>query len=1087
MEPLTLAVFSGQSVMLWVRPAEAMETRLASRRHSTVGGGKKGQVHFRLTSAGNVPVPFFSCVAITCLGIGASPLPAQQRDLVTVTDPFEQPLDGRWSVAGGDWRVVEGRLEASGSGNLFLADRSWRDLEVGVTVSMGECRGPAYWAGIRLRADSTRGSGTGYLVYLRRNGSLEIYHEGKILAAGQTHASEALQAGASVRLGARVEGGTIEGLLDGEVAVTTKHDAIRWGELALAVCECRTTFDDFACEGTTAGGIIYGDVIVQDDMLPARGALVETYHSMDGYPSLELKATHADDEGRYYLEGLPPGERAYWVRACKKGYGGGTGWFLTVSATQPTRCDLLLLTAPPIPIWVDSAATVAEGPWQEADDPQCYGGSRLVVRQTVEPGQSLPPARCSFEVPEGGAYVLHLASGLYPEPHYWSPFAWRLDEGQWHEAAESLVIESPRYGDRLTLVWARTEPVSLAAGRHVLSLRPSGPWVGAPSEQYWTSDALAVERLPEPAEPETANASQPVLRWQGGEGREVVLQLSSEEDFSDGTLTVPHLTGGNWQVPADLRLADGDYWWRLKTHMPEDRWLRSTFGSPAKLTIDTPSPAIRNIRDRAYAPTRAVITWETDQPCESWLEWDVSTLRPRYRSEISHGTDHRVRLRDLAPATCYRYWLVVRDRGGERRSLRRQFLTPRGPLSGKHSPFGVFGQGLPYAREFSQAGVKWMSDYWSWRDLEPEQGRFVWKQADERMALAARHGLNLTVTFWGTPKWIRPSHPDGHVWDFTYGPDDLDAARTFFRAVARHCRGRTDWFLPWIEPNVARDPTFGFPRGYWASRPHAATYAAYERAAYEGAKAGNPDCRVVGMNTAGVDLHFIEKCYDEGAADRFDVMNVHYYAPTGDFERQHPEALFARLRELMARYGDAEKPIYCSEGGGASSGLPGTDEASQAANLVRIYVISIANGIDKLSWTFSHDVKPYGSKQVDMIMWMGLFRHDPDHAAPNLQGEPKPAYFAYRTMTEALEGSAFRRRLHLGEGVRAYRFDNREARQRVTVVWSEGEPREVRLPLTGELLRAHSHLGKPVETAADDGHVRSEVSGDPVFVVEARE
>jgi hypothetical protein len=244
------------------------------------------------------------------------------------------------------------------------------------------------------------------------------------------------------------------------------------------------------------------------------------------------------------------------------------------------------------------------------------------------------------------------------------------------------------------------------------------------------------------------------------------------------------------------------------------------------------------------------------------------------------------------------------------------------------------------------------------------------------------------------------------------------------------------------------------------------------------------------MNTAGVDLAFIEKCYDEGAADAFDVMNVHYYAMTGDFEKQNPEAMFAGLRELMRRYGDAEKPILCSEGGGTSSGLPGTDEAMQAANLVRIYVISIANGIDKLCWTFSHDVKPYGSERVDMIMWMGLFRFDPDpsHVMPDLHGEPKPSYFAMRNMTQLLGGSVYQRRLDLGEGVRAYRFEKAtpDNTQRITVLWSQEGTRSARLQLAGRVGRCVDHLGEPLPVEADNGAVTLTLTPDPVFLVESQ-
>jgi hypothetical protein len=325
---------------------------------------------------------------------------------------------------------------------------------------------------------------------------------------------------------------------------------------------------------------------------------------------------------------------------------------------------------------------------------------------------------------------------------------------------------------------------------------------------------------------------------------------------------------------------------------------------------------------------------------------------------------------------------------------------------------------------------------------------------------------------------VRPSHPD----KFTYGPDDLQDARDFFRAIAAHCKGRADWWLPWIEPNVGRDVTFGFPEGYWASRPHARSYAAYQRAASEGARQGNPECRVVGMNTAGIDLEFIRKCYDEGAADDFDVMNVHYYAISEPFEKQDPERQFAGLRALMSEYGDAEKPIICSEGGGASSGVPGTTEDTQADNIIRIYLISIANQIDKLCWTFELDEKPYGSDRVDMIMWMGLFRFDPRTTVDARHGEPKPSYYAFRTMTQTLYGTEYRGPVALGKGLRGYRFT--APGKRVTVAWAEQGEAGASIPRGKGRVSVIDRKGVSAPAEATAGKLGIKLTGSPVFIVE---
>ena len=826
-------------------------------------------------------------------------------------------------------------------------------------------------------------------------------------------------------------------------------------------------------------------MVTLGDQLPAANVTVETYHSFDGFPSVELASTTTDESGRYQLTDLPPAEKGYWVRATADGYGGSTGWFATVDEKKPTKVDLHLLSPPEANTWIDSDQASGSAQWVDVQDPQCFSGARKEIRVPLDEWDQ-EPLTCEFDVPADGTHVLHIGSGMHAYPHYWSLFEWRIDEGPWQGSMSTLTIEGLRYGDRLSHTFARSRPLHLDAGEHAVQLRPSGTWLGPTGHVVWSFDTLAVEQLPRPEPLDVAGHNAPTLSWRGAGDRDVVLQLSHEPDFSDGTITVPRLEGGTWTVPTEWKLADGDYWWRVKPMPPAASMFTGSFGEPAKLTIDTPTPTVTNVRESVRGDDRATLRWETSDACESWIEYDVSTTNPRYRTEPSGDTRHVAHLTDLDPMTCYRYWIVTRSKGGATRTLRRQFLTERGPIAGRQSPFGVFGQGLPYADQLSDAGVQWMSDYWDWKTLEPTEGQFKWTHADERMKRAEDAGIDLTVTFWGTPDWIRPSHAGEHAWDFTFGPDDLDAAGEFFHRIAKHCKGRVDWFLPWIEPNVARDPVFGFPRGYWASRPHARSYAAYERAAYIGAKRGNPDARVVGMNTAGIDFGFIEKCYDEGAADFFDVMNVHYYAQSQPFEKQNPEGQFERLRALMAQYGDAEKPIYCSEGGGASSGLEGTDEATQAANLVRIYIISIANDIDKLAWTFSHDVKPYGSKKVDMIMWMGIFRHDPDptHQVPDLSGEPKPAYFAMENMTSLVAGSEYRRRVRLGEAVRAYRFER--ADQRITVLWSEGESTDVELPINGEVLRVVSHMGDDVPTSVESDSVGVTVSGEPIFVVESR-
>jgi hypothetical protein len=1022
------------------------------------------------------------------LGLGLALAASAHAEPGNLSDGFAGTEGLTWEAQRGDWSLRDGVYHAAGTGETFLKGAVFGDVDAQVGLRMSDPLIAADWAGLVLTAEPSGLWGSGYLIYLRLSGVVELYRGGKTLAAAASGAEADLAAGRWVRLGVRTAGKHITVSVNGQTRLEYEADAAPVGCVGLAACDVSADFDNFSASGDLWGNLITGQVLMQPEQTPVAGVPVEIYHSMDGYDSPLTAQTVTDESGRYTFRDLPVGERAYWLRTGKSGFGGGTAWFVSVQDGAPTTADLFLVPVPTHDVWVPATAAREVKGFQVVPDLQCATGSRMELKARRRPDQK-PEwwLTLDFELPCGGDWVPWFGAGLYPQPHYWSDFWWSLDGGKPVRASQSLQIQGARYGDRATLVWASGAPRGLKAGKHSLKLLVRDPAAAGPASveaRYaWILDAVAFTQLPRatsPADGETVATEMPVLRWGAPAGpRRYTVQYSMEPDFSNGTVTVGGLSSAEFRPW--LPLADGVYYWRLKALDVNEGPYGAPFTQPRKFVVSTGAPAIRNVRVASRGPQWAVIAWETDRPCTSLVRWGLAA-RDYSRSTPCAGTptrQHRVRLAGLEPMTYYYYAPQVRgDDGKTCMTLPRGFCTPRGAIGDHNSPFGVFGQGLTYSHEMGAAGARWYSDYWDWGALNPARGRYNWTQAEERLARARDSQVDLTVTFWGTPAWIRPSHPD----QFTYGPDDLQDARDFFRELAAHCQRRARYWLPWIEPNVGRDPTFGFPLGYWSNRPHARSYAAYQRAASEGVRAGEPDARVVGMNTAGVDLDFIRKCYDEGAAADFDVMNVHYYAISEPFEKQDPEALFASLRALMREYGDAEKPILCSEGGGASSGVPGTSEDSQADNLIRIFIISIANDISKLEWTFELDEKPYGSKRVDMIMWMGLFRFDPKTTPGNPVGEPKPSYFAYKTMAQNLYGTAYQRRLDTAPGIRAYRFAG--LRQRVTVAWAAEGEADLEVPVTGNNLRLINRLGESSPVPVAGGRAKLHLTGSPVFLRE---
>ena len=131
--------------------------------------------------------------------------------------------------------------------------------------------------------------------------------------------------------------------------------------------------------------------------------------------------------------------------------------------------------------------------------------------------------------------------------------------------------------------------------------------------------------------------------------------------------------------------------------------------------------------------------------------------------------------------------------------------------------------------------------------------------------------------------------------------------RDFVRDTATHFRGRVKAWEVWNEENIET---------FW-HKPNPTNYLALLKVTYEEIKAADPAARVAIGGFSHVPFGYIEEIYRLGGGAYFDIMNIHPYSrprpPEDDLERD-----VEALRALMARYGDATKPIWITEIGWAT-------------------------------------------------------------------------------------------------------------------------------------------------------------------------
>jgi hypothetical protein len=270
---------------------------------------------------------------------------------------------------------------------------------------------------------------------------------------------------------------------------------------------------------------------------------------------------------------------------------------------------------------------------------------------------------------------------------------------------------------------------------------------------------------------------------------------------------------------------------------------------------------------------------------------------------------------------------------------------------------------------------------------------YDWNHYDGVVGDAARNGIRVLATVYGSPPWAEPTPEYPPL-----GPN-LPRFSDFVRAaVRRYGVDGTFWSahrdlpkLPIMTWQLWNEPNFRF---FWKPAPDPRQYLELLRTFHSAVKAADPEARVMlgGLFPTprdGLSLEtFLSALYRAGAARLFDAAAIHPYAATPDDALER----VAELRALMRRFGDAEKPIWITEVGWASGGAPSgltVGPARQAEYLRRTFELAAGQrnrlGISGMVW--------YSLKDTPGPLWVGhcgLF---------TLAGDPKPSWDALVGLT----------------------------------------------------------------------------------------
>jgi hypothetical protein len=304
------------------------------------------------------------------------------------------------------------------------------------------------------------------------------------------------------------------------------------------------------------------------------------------------------------------------------------------------------------------------------------------------------------------------------------------------------------------------------------------------------------------------------------------------------------------------------------------------------------------------------------------------------------------------------------------------------------------------------AGVNWVRDRGSWPELEPERGKFAGETRYERaMKIQHEMGLKILQVNHIAPPWAN-SNPKRF-------PEDLRDVYAFYKGLAGRWKDLADAIEPWNEPDIVE---FGGHTG--------CEIASFQKAAYLGLKAGNPDLTV---NDTVFAIDRPETLEDFGGNEvypYFDRYDLHHYHKLPDYPH-----MYSRHRAVSAG-----RPMWVTE---FNLTIFWADEKThepteedlriQGYRVGKVFAEAIHEGPDKLFYFIL-------GHYVERNLQYGLVHND---------FTPRPAYVAFAAVGRFLNGATPLGRVDFGDDkLKGYLFKTTVdgAARETLVAWSETKP-----------------------------------------------
>lgn len=231
-------------------------------------------------------------------------------------------------------------------------------------------------------------------------------------------------------------------------------------------------------------------------------------------------------------------------------------------------------------------------------------------------------------------------------------------------------------------------------------------------------------------------------------------------------------------------------------------------------------------------------------------------------------------------------------------------------------------------------GFRYVRQSFSWAEIEPAPGNYVWDQYDAIVGALSERGIGVIAVLHRSPAWIRS--PEGAS-AFDSPPADLAAFERFVGALASRYGDQVSFLQIWDLPND--------PQHWGNANADPGAYVSMLALASNAARGANPNAVILLAELEPFppqgsrdDVAFLRGVYDASGSAFFDIVAARVSGGTStpyDRTTRANHENMSRvilLREVIAASNDPAKPIWATHFGwsAGSDGVGGFGEQAQA-------------------------------------------------------------------------------------------------------------------------------------------------------------